>query len=138
MSASRFSALNQDLPSCDANSFMIKRVLRAAVAAGTRHTCSGSVIAVVLGNFVTPDHVVAKRLPRDLAEKPMILVLIGAMMGEHQVRIDCRLSASNSALTSAKCAGRSPSGKSQMRTSPRHELATKGPRALRFVASCRS
>ena len=62
---------------------------------------------------------IAKCLPRYLADQAVVLVTIQAVMREYHVRLEASLNASNSALTAAKCAGKNPSAKSQMRNCPR-------------------
>src|SRR6476469_3283586 len=50
-------------------------------------------IAVVLGNLVLEDQVVAPRVPRELASQPVVLVQVVALMSEDQVRRELRLEA---------------------------------------------
>ena len=50
-------------------------------------------IAVVLGNLVLEDQVVAPRVPRQLASQPVVLVQVVALMSEDQVRRELRLEA---------------------------------------------
>ena len=58
-------------------------------------------VAVVLRDLVLEDQVVAPRVPRELADEPVILVEVVAGVREDQLRVDRAFSSSNTSLTSA-------------------------------------
>ena len=68
------------------NSSVIHWTLRRQVASIQRHEAvRRPEIAVVLGNLVLQDQVVAERIPRQIGDQPMILMPILAIVGEDQV-----------------------------------------------------
>ena len=63
---------------------VIRLVARGLLVGGTKTW--DAEVAVVLGNLVFQDQVVAKSIPREVRQDPVILMAIVAVVGEDEVR----------------------------------------------------
>ena len=94
-----------------------------------RHVDIGSAyVSIPLRNFVFENAVIAKSIPRQTADKTMILMGIITAMGQNQIWIDAPFSVSNHDLIAPPAPGRNRPEK----TSPRFAIAQ-----LRQKIGCR-
>ena len=88
-SARNVSGRNQRLPSACAKCSMSSAILRSRHGSGRFDVQVGMAeITFVLRDLVLGDEVIAERVPHELSDGAMILVLVHPVVAEHDVRLD--------------------------------------------------